>query len=493
MRFRIQPKEVEIPEQDPFKNDLLGRQEPAEVLTRMLRSIEGPCVLAVDAPWGAGKTTFLNMLARHLRNQEFPVVEFNAWETDFTSDPFLALSEELTNGVREYTTGPLSDEIEKVKAAAKEVVRLAVPGVIRLATAGILDISPLIEKEAGQAIASLAKKRLSEYLDARTSLQTFRASLGEFATRLAESRHSLPLIAVIDELDRCRPSYAVELLETAKHLFTVDRVVFVLAVNRSELAHSIRAVYGGEFDALGYLRRFIDVDFRLPEAQRERFIEATLVSVGIEDYLKSRPRSRTLGDDYESIKGWLAELFSGPDLSLRRIAQSIHRLGLVFASLQKDSPSFALAATTAVVMRTLESDLYERFRRGEAEDREVVDFFRSRSSKWDESGIGRHLEAVLIVAASKIRNPEHYIQHAKPSPLLAEYRKAADKAQQSIDSNDIMAERARQVVDIVGTIGMNEFRGYGGLGFEEAFQRIELLSPSLIGDDEERSDGGRDN
>lgn len=381
MRFRIQPKEVEIPEQDPFRNDLLGRQEPAEVLTQMLRSIEGPCVLAVDAPWGAGKTTFLNMLARHLRNQEFPVVEFNAWQTDFTSDPFLALSEELTNGVRDYTVGPLSDEIEKVKSAAKDVVRLAVPSVIRLATAGLLDISPLIEREAGQAFASFAKKRLSEYLDARTSLQTFRASLGEFATRLAESKNSLPLIVVIDELDRCRPSYAVELLETAKHLFTVDRVVFVLAVNRSELAHSIRAVYGGEFDALGYLRRFIDIDFRLPEAQRKRFIEATLVSVGIEDYFKSRPRSRTLGDDYESIKDWLAKLFSGPDLSLRRIAQSIHRLGLVFASLQKDSPSFALAATTAVVMRTLDPSLYERFRRGEAEDREAIDFFRSRSSE----------------------------------------------------------------------------------------------------------------
>ena len=234
-----------------------------------------------------------------------------------------------------------------MKSAAKDVVRLAVPSVIRLATAGLLDISPLIEREAGQALASFAKKRLSEYLDARTSLQTFRASLGEFATRLAESKNSLPLIVVIDELDRCRPSYAVELLETAKHLFTVDRVVFVLAVNRSELAHSIRAVYGGEFDALGYLRRFIDIDFRLPEAQRKRFIEATLESVGIQDYFKSRPRSRTLGDDYESMKDWLAELFNGPDLSLRRIAQSIHRLGLVFASLQKDSPSFALAATTA--------------------------------------------------------------------------------------------------------------------------------------------------
>ena len=142
-------------------------------------------------------------------------------------------------------------------------------------------------------------------------------------------------------------------------------------------------------------------------------------------------------------------------------------------------------------MRTLDPSLYERFRRGEAEDREAIDFFRSRSSERDESGIGLHLEAVLIVAASKIRNPEHYIEHAKPSPLLAEYRKAADKAQQRVDSNDIMAERARRVVGIIDRIGTNESLGYGGLGFEEAFQRVELLSPSLIGDDEERPANGR--
>ena len=234
MGFRIQPREIEIPEQDPFKNDLLGRQEPAEVLTQVLRSIEGPCVLAVDAQWGAGKTTFLNMLAQHLRNREFPVVEFNAWATDYTDDPFVALSEELTDGLRRHTTGPVPDEIDKVRKAAKEVLRRAVPGAIRLATAGLLNIDPLMEKEAGQVLASYAQKRLSDYLDTKTSLQTFRTSLEELANELAETNHGLPLVVVIDELDRCRPSYAVELLETAKHLFAVDRVAFVLAVNRSE-------------------------------------------------------------------------------------------------------------------------------------------------------------------------------------------------------------------------------------------------------------------
>ena len=54
MGIRIQPSEIDVPEDDPFKNDLLSRQEPTEVLTHLVGALEGPCVLAVDAAWGAG-------------------------------------------------------------------------------------------------------------------------------------------------------------------------------------------------------------------------------------------------------------------------------------------------------------------------------------------------------------------------------------------------------------------------------------------------------
>ena len=95
MAIRLQPLEIDIPADDPFKNDLLSRKDSAEVLTHLVGSIEGPCVLAVDAAWGAGKTTFLKLWAQHLSNQEFRVVQFNAWETDHSGEPFVALSSEL--------------------------------------------------------------------------------------------------------------------------------------------------------------------------------------------------------------------------------------------------------------------------------------------------------------------------------------------------------------------------------------------------------------
>ena len=103
MGIRVKPREIDVPESDPFENDLLGRKEPVEILTQLIGSLEGPVVLSVDAAWGNGKTTFLKMWAQHLRSQEFPIVEFNAWETDFSGDPFLALSERITNGLEAYS------------------------------------------------------------------------------------------------------------------------------------------------------------------------------------------------------------------------------------------------------------------------------------------------------------------------------------------------------------------------------------------------------
>ena len=145
MPKHFQPREVDVPENDPFKNDLLGRKESVEVLTHLVGSLEGPCVLAVDAAWGSGKTTFLRIWAQHLRNQGFAVVEFNAWETDFAGDPFVSLSTELTEGLRAYPDETLATKIDGTRKVAAEVIRRAVPGLIRVATAGILDVSPLME------------------------------------------------------------------------------------------------------------------------------------------------------------------------------------------------------------------------------------------------------------------------------------------------------------------------------------------------------------
>ena len=84
-----------------------------------------------------------------------------------------------------------------------------------------------------------------------------------------------PLVFVIDELDRCRPTFAIELLERVKHVFDVPNLVFVFGINRRELC-SARQSVDGHIDATVYLRRFFDMEFGLSEADPERFCKHLL-------------------------------------------------------------------------------------------------------------------------------------------------------------------------------------------------------------------------
>ena len=474
MKIRIQPSEIEVPKDNPFRHDLLGRKEPVEILTHLVGNLEGPCVLALDAAWGTGKTTFLRIWAQHLRIEGFPVVEFNAWETDFSGEPFVALSTELTEGLDEYTITDktLATKIAATKEVAIEVLRRAFPGAIRLATEGFLDLTPLLEKELGQALGSYAKDKLSEYHEAQKSVKAFKRALQDLAKTLSQSGKNKPLIVMIDELDRCRPPYAVELLEVAKHLFSVDYIVFVLAVNRPELAHSIRDLYGSGFDAAGYLRRFFDIDFRLPDPEREAFINATLDAIQIDEYFR-RSQDDSARRLYGDVRQLLHGFFSAPELSLRRVAQALHRLGLVLASLRSDQWSYPIMAVVALILRTIDSDLYRRFHSGDASDLEIVEkvFAPSGTITLEKDEIRFFAERMIILAGREVSG-------STDSPLLELYKKMVDDEDTESINKDPHRTRAQQMI-----AWADDLPGRGPhIGFQDSVHRIELLSAGLIGE-----------
>ena len=479
MGIRIQPREVEIPQDDPFKYDLLGRRESVEVLTSIIGSVEGPCVLSVDAPWGSGKTTFLKIWTQYLRNRDFPVVSFNAWETDYSADPFVAISSELTSGFRDFTDDSISEKIAAVRAAGNEMLRRAIPSVIRLASAGLVDINPLLEKEIGQTLASYADDRLRKHQGAKDAVNEFQARLGDMAATLSNSNGGRPLVIIIDELDRCRPSYAIELLEVAKHLFSVDGVAFVLGINRSQLAHSVRAIYGNGFDAEGYLGRFIDLDFQLPPATRRAFIENSLAVLNFDGYF-SRTEDQSGRGEYATVKDLLLDFLDSPELSLRKIGQALHRLGLLFASLRSDRRTFGMSAAVALILRTVDLELYRKFITGEVADSEVADaiFNRPGGEKLRMENSGYNFEAIIIVAALQIRSLGYNRLESGASNLWSRYKKVVDEGPGDNPMNSGYYH-ASGVMDLVRSLML----GPGSqrqVGFDFAVQRLELLSPDLM-------------
>ena len=440
------------------------------MLTRIVSRIEGPCVLALDAPWGYGKTTFLKMWEAWLRRepQGFPVVAcFNAWETDFTNHPFLALSSELTKELEScIKTAPLTG-FNTFKRAGKKLLQVAIPAVPQLAGSLIPGGGTSVEAVLSVLSAAVSGKAdTNDYLETKEAIAEFKAALGKLAQGLEK-----PLVIMIDELDRCRPLYAVELLEVAKHLFAVDNVVFVLAVNRAELVHSVKALYGSGFCAERYLRRFFDLDFQLLEPGRERFVQELLQTSGITSILVSKESQ----DEQQTATALLTAFLGSPELSLRDVQQAVHRLGLVFALLPADTPLLAVTAVVAIILRTADFTMYQRFMAGEATDEEVAEvvFGLQGTKSLRSESRGWQIQSRIILGLLAMNEEDDFSKLR--SPLLDQWRELEQA--ETPDNVDVRYVRfyltgMQQHWDAMQWQGQVQT-------FLDSIRRLELLSPDL--------------
>ena len=178
-----------------------------------------------------------------------------------------------------------------------------------------------------------------------------------------------------------------------------------------------------------------------------------------------------------ALPALLQAFFSDSDLSLRTIAQAIHRLGLVVASLRSNQESFVPMAVVLLIIRTIDSDIYCKFIRGEINDFEVVKtvFGRPEIKELRQRREGYLLEAVIILGAQEQAGKSSL--HTIKSPLYEKYKNLVDSEQHDLENPDY--RHAYGVLERIDTLSRS--RSYGDtLGFKESVQRLELLTPSLI-------------
>ena len=266
---------IEIDTDNPFKNDALKREDNITVLTHFITSFEQSIVLCIDGGWGQGKTTFIKMWQQYLNNQHIPTIYFNAWESDYTDDALIALIGEISLSIEKLKVQDKT-KAEKIIAPiykyAAKFAKAVAPSVANLsikAISGGLTNADELSKTLSALGESLVKEQVKKYEESRKTLSKFKEELSKLAQCYTGGDKQKPLVIFIDELDRCRPDFAIEVLEKAKHLFNVDNIIFVLATDKTQLSHSIRAVYGQGLDVNGYLRRFIDFDYLLPLSNRK--------------------------------------------------------------------------------------------------------------------------------------------------------------------------------------------------------------------------------
>ncbi|MGY2488214.1 KAP family P-loop NTPase fold protein [Cupriavidus sp. CP313] len=259
---------------EPFEGDLLGRQEIAQRLTAYLDRLRVGAVVAIDAPWGEGKTWFGRHWAKHLEKLGHRVGVIDAFQQDYAEDAFLLLAGAILKLCEEHS-GPVGMLKHRAGAVLRALLPLGTKALINLAgraigTSDIVgkydDAVDQATEKSADAASAWVKRRFDDWEEEQKTVQHFRAALTEFAEATFKATGK-PVVILVDELDRCRPGFAVRVIERIKHFFDVPHLVFVLLMNRDQLEKAIRGVYGPETDANTYLGKFLHLSLRLPTAR----------------------------------------------------------------------------------------------------------------------------------------------------------------------------------------------------------------------------------
>jgi hypothetical protein len=260
----------EFDRQSPFEEDKLGREALADRLTKYLDRLKSGAVIGINAPWGEGKTWFGRHWAKKLET-DHKVIFIDAFESDYVEDPFLLIASKLSV-LFDNSEGSGFNLRQKAARVMMAIVPIGTKAMINLfgrAVAGTTDLSADVDeaiKDAsgatGDGVEKWIEKRIESLASERASLVAFRAALQE-----AAEKSPSPVVVFIDELDRCKPTFAVTLIERIKHLFDVPNLVFVLLLNRAQLEVAIAGQYGAGTDGQAYLGKFVNLWFDLPRAR----------------------------------------------------------------------------------------------------------------------------------------------------------------------------------------------------------------------------------
>ena len=224
MKYRL--PELEVPTDNPFLYDALERKPLIEFLAALIDRLEGPFVLALDSPWGTGKTTIVKMLQARLAMDQFQCVFFNAWKVDYVTDPLVALVSALDDIhlTDDGAESAFRGHLKTAKKITSAVAKRAVVAGVKAATLGILDIENDLKPIIGDAAGEMAGNLVDAFQKEKQALEKFRLEVEKAVEQLKAAGKKETLVFFIDELDRCRPTFAIEMLERIKHLFDVPHI-----------------------------------------------------------------------------------------------------------------------------------------------------------------------------------------------------------------------------------------------------------------------------
>ncbi|WP_434137447.1 KAP family P-loop NTPase fold protein [Photobacterium leiognathi] len=395
-------------EKEYFPEDKLGRVKYATFLTKLLASQgfdeardtddqKRNYVLNLNAEWGAGKTYFLKRWSEDLK-EHYPVVYVDAWKKDYSDDPLMTVISSIIDQLRKQAGKDKDSPEFKVPRKLIGLLKAAAPGIGRGLFKRYVGIDPVevmnadsdninignivdengneVEDKDGNPIdmsfaASEAVKYLINEHDAKSAaIDSLKTSVFEWVSAVVGIRRKeLPAFIFIDELDCCRPSYAVEMLETIKHIFDIDGVVFVVATDTEQLQHAVKAVYGEGFNAKMYLSRFFNSRYSLKAPNLESFLEVHSDATKLSgDYLRDYDiKVLPFNDDEKTTLKNISVILDAFKVSARTAIQITDRVIATIVNMPKGSKIDILMLTTLLCIKDKDSCLFDEIVSGKFE------------------------------------------------------------------------------------------------------------------------------
>jgi len=260
-------------EKDPFHSDCLERKDFVTNISNVLVNSSGDTVYSLEASFGAGKTVLNHRIKSYIdknHKRTHNVILLDAREGDFYENPFIPIIEGISKSFSTFTSKDVKNALEIINKEALsfcfkkgwEALKLAEPR-LEQAEKGFKLLKKLQNKQEEK------RKEEQEVFSEYSKLKDAKNNFIEGLKQLSKKKK---IIIIIDELDRCKPDYAIIMLETIKHFFGVEGITFVFSINKEQLNNSVKCIYGIEKEGFdNYIRKFIDFSFTMPEPSNEQF------------------------------------------------------------------------------------------------------------------------------------------------------------------------------------------------------------------------------
>ncbi len=292
--FKLKIEEFEKYKQEPFLDCFESTKIFAKALKNDIDTKETPHSLLLSAEYGMGKTFFSTRFTQYLKKCKYEVIYFSAWENDYMQNPFLAFSKAIISyAYNRFTEEKYVKKLSNLFEAAEKIVS-AMSLTSRIGIPGVAEMDVTID--AGRLLESF-KENCDPIID-------FRSKLSSFISKIPKKK----LIVIVDELDRCRPDYAMKTLECIKHFFDIEGLFIILPTNKNALNNCIKALYGIENGNLNgkenYFQKFFNDERVLQSPTEEDYLYVVKQYI-CEDKLKEALDKHLLSGvaaDYNSIQ-----------------------------------------------------------------------------------------------------------------------------------------------------------------------------------------------